>query len=321
MTRGDQGCIPPMLAKLGGEGDLQRENHIFEPKLDGIRSVCRKDGGRLTFYNRHCVDITSRYPEFDLSSAIDAETAAFDGEIVLYNRAGNPDFTALMRRHQRTPSGRGRAPDTSLRFVVFDIMARNGEDLCNKPLLDRKSILKETLQNAPYVEQTIYTSDGPRLWAAVSKRRLEGVIGKRADGLYEPGRRTGSWVKIKAFQTIDCVIVGYSREKRALSSLGVALFEKDGRLRFIGKVGTGFTDSEIKRLRKLLDPIRRDSAPAEGVPSSYRNIEWVEPKLVCELRFLEIGSQGMMRNPSYLRLRPDKKPQDCKVEEQLRPGS
>ena len=304
-----------MLAKLGAERDLDRADHIFEPKLDGIRAVCRKSGGSLQFFNRHCVEITDKYPEFDFADAIDGDEVMLDGEIVLYDASGTPNFTALMKRHQRTISRGRRSATGTVRFAAFDVMWRDGEDLCSLPLTERKEVLKDVVQRSRHLEKTIYTPDGRGLWKAITERRLEGVIAKRSDGPYESGKRTGSWLKIKSFQTLDGVIVGFTSDRRAVSSLGIALFEEDGTLRFIGKVGTGFTDAETRRLRALMDPIRVDAAPAEGVPKTYQNIEWVQPNYVCTLRYLEIGSQGMMRNPSYLTLRDDKRPEECTVDQ------
>lgn len=304
-----------MLAKIGKEPDLDRPDHYFEPKLDGIRAICRKHGGRLTFYNRHCVDITAKYPEFDFADSIDGDDVLLDGEIVLYDASGNPDFSALMKRHQRLASGNRGSSNRSLRYAAFDVMRRNGKNLVDLQLTERKKLLGETVTRERHLEKTVFTTEGRRLWEAVARRKLEGVIAKRMDGRYESGKRTGSWIKIKSFQTVDCVIVGFSSDKRTLSSLGAALYDEDGRLRFIGKVGTGFTDAETRRLRKLLDPIKTADSPAEGVPTSYRGIEWVRPELVCELRYLEIGSQGMMRNPSYLGLRDDKRPEECTMDQ------
>lgn len=311
-------CIPPMLAKLGDESTLVEDGLLFEPKLDGIRMICHKRGGTIALYNRHCIAITGQYPEFQFHEAIRAEECLLDGEIVWYNRAGDPDFPELMKHHQSKRGRRGSpVPPGTLRYAVFDVMSRDGADLKDLPLHERKEIVRDVVLGEGYIEHTVFTSDGPALWRAVQERSLEGVIAKQADGRYESGRRTGSWRKIKSFKTIDCVIVGYSAEKRILSSLGVALFDEDGRLQFFGKVGTGFSDEKVKQLHGMLSGIHVDEPPAAGVPRSYRGIRWVEPRYVCELRYLEIGSQGMMRNPSFLRLRPDKRPEDCTMAEQL----
>ena len=307
-------CIPPMLAKIGTESDLDLPDYLFEPKLDGIRAICRKQGKRLTFFNRHCVDITDKYPEFDFADAISEDDVLLDGEIVLYDADGNPDFPGLMKRHQRLSANRGTAV-RALRYAAFDVMRSGGKDVSDLPLVDRKALLDTLVTRAPHLEKTIYTPDGRKLWDAITRRNLEGVIAKRSDGRYESGKRTGSWVKIKSFQTIDCVVVGFSSDRRAVSALGAALYDEEGRLRFIGKVGTGFTDAETRRLRKLLDARRIDEAPAEGIPRTYRDLLWVRPELVCELRYLEIGSQGMMRNPSYLGLRDDKAPEECTIDQ------
>jgi bifunctional non-homologous end joining protein LigD len=303
--------IEPMLARIGLRTDLDLEDYVFEPKIDGIRALCRKEEG-LKFFNRRGRDVSARYPEFDFADALAADTCLLDGEIVLYDAQGNPDFSALMKRHLGTGSIR---QDRSLRYAVFDILRKDGHNLIHVPLSQRKEILADLVGAHPHLELMVYTRDGRRLWNIVQQRGLEGVIAKKASSMYRPGRRSHSWRKIKAFDTLDAVIVGFTSEARALSALGLALFEGD-RLRFIGKVGTGFSTADISSLRELLDELRTDS-PAVDAPAEYRDLNWVEPSIVCEVRYLEFGTQGMLRNPSFLRLRPDKSPEECQLETQI----
>lgn len=302
-------CISPMLARSGSKSDLDREDYVFEPKIDGIRATCSKNGA-LRFFNRSCRDISSRYPEFDFSDALNAETCVLDGEIVLYDRRGNPDFTALMQRHLGT--GRIRVRDRAIRYAVFDILSKDGDDLMRLPLIKRKEILRECIGSHPHLEFVVFTKDAHRLWQFIQSRSLEGVIAKEASSLYKPGRRTHTWLKVKAFETMDAVIVGYTQERRAVSALALAAFAGD-ELQFIGKVGTGMSDKDVRMLKKLLAPIETPTAPVDA-PSSYQDIQWVEPRNVCEVRYLEFGKQGMLRNPSFLRLRPDKSPEECRLE-------
>lgn len=304
-------CIRPMLARIGSQSDLDREGFIFEPKIDGIRATCRKQDG-LTFFNRSCRDVSTRYPEFDFAESLAAETCVLDGEIVLYDRSGNPDFTALMQRHLGTSPI--RRMDRAVRYAVFDILKKDGRDLTKRSLRERKDVLREVVGRHPHLEFVVYTDDGHRLWEFIERRSLEGVVAKDPAAHYRPGQRSSSWLKIKAFQTIDAVIVGYTDELRAVSALALAAFA-GGELQFIGKVGTGFSAEDIRMLKKLLAPIERDAPPLD-VPAGYRNINWVEPKLACEVRYLEFGKQGMLRNPSFIRLRPDKSIKECRLEEQ-----
>lgn len=304
-------CIRPMLARNGSRSDLERDDFIFEPKIDGIRATCVKNDA-LRLFNRSCRNVTSRYPEFDFADKLQAETCVLDGEIVLYDAAGNPDFTALMQRHLGT--GRIRVLDRAIRYAAFDILRKNGRDLTGLPLVERKDILRQTLETGPHLEFVVYTKDGHRLWEFIRRRSLEGVIAKRETSLYKPGRRTRNWLKIKAFETLEAIIVGYTSEQKAVSALALAAFEGDT-LRFIGKVGTGLSGDDVRMLRALLEPIETEDPPVD-VPASYRDIRWVKPEHVCEVRYLEFGKQGMLRNPSFLRLRPDKAPDECRLETQ-----
>lgn len=306
-------CIKPMLARIGSKADLERDGYIYEPKLDGIRATYGWEGDGYKVFNRSCRDVSARYPEFAFADALNAESGVLDGEIVLYDGNGNPDFTALMQRHLGT--GRIGKMDRAIRFGAFDILQKNGEDLTGLPLLERKAILGETVTSHPHLEIVIYTRESRKLWEFVRKRSLEGVIAKRDDAPYEVGRRTWNWIKIKSFDTIDAVIVGYTSDKRAVSSLALAVYD-DGELRFIGKVGTGLSARDVKMLREMLDAARVEN-PSFPPPDGYRDIEWVEPKHVAEVRYLEFGKQGMLRNPSFLRLRTDKSPQECLLEAQI----
>lgn len=311
-------CVKPMFATLGSKADLERTGYVFEPKLDGIRATYIWEDGAYRVFNRSCRDVSSRYPEFDFDEAINAETCLLDGEIVRYDKNGDPDFTSLMKRHLGT--GRIRSPDPAIRFAAFDILRKDSRDLMPMPLLERKEILRETLGTHRHLEFVVFTPNSRKLWAFIENRSLEGVIAKRADSRYREGRRSRNWIKIKAFKTIDAVIVGYTSDKRAVSALALAVYEAaaDGepRLRFIGKVGTGMSTREVKMLRELLEPIARET-PACDCPEGYRDIRWVEPQHVAEVRYLEIGSQGMLRNPSFLHLRTDKSPEECRLETQI----
>lgn len=302
-------CIRPMLARIGSKSDLDREGYIFEPKIDGIRATCEKNGS-IRLFNRSCRDISSRYPEFDFADALDAERCILDGEIVLYDRSGNPDFTALMQRHLGT--GPIRRIDRAVRYAVFDILEKDGEDLTGLPLTERKAALRDVVCAHPHLEFVVFTEDGRRLWDFIQQRSLEGVIAKNPSSDYRPGRRTRNWLKIKAFQTLDAVIVGYTEELRAVSALALGLFD-DGTLQFIGKVGTGMSADDVRMLKQLLEPLEVETPPVDA-PSSYGEIRWVEPKHVCEVRYLEFGKQGMLRNPIFIRLRADKSIEECRLD-------
>jgi bifunctional non-homologous end joining protein LigD len=305
-------CIKPMLARLGTKADLEREGYLFEPKLDGIRATFALDSGRHKMFNRSCRDVSARYPEFDFADAVAADRCVLDGEIVLYDQNGNPNFTALMKRHLGT--GGIRTRDRAIRFAAFDVLRKDGEDLTGLPLVKRKEILRAMLGKHPHLECIVFTRDSKKLWEFIQARSLEGVIAKREDSRYEEGQRSSNWLKVKAFDTIDAVIVGFTSDKRAISSLALAVYDEDV-LRFIGKVGTGMSMRDVKGLREMLEPDLTEGPPVAS-PAGYRDIQWVNPKYVAEVRYLEFGTQGMLRNPSFMRLRTDKTPEECQLETQ-----
>lgn len=303
-------CIKPMLARLGKKADLDRKGYLFEPKLDGIRATFALDAGGHKMFNRSCRDVSGRYPEFDFADVVAADECVLDGEIVLYDRRGNPNFTELMKRHLGT--GGIRKADRAIRFAVFDVLQKDGEDLTGLPLVERKQILRAMLGKHPHLEFIVFTRDSKKLWDFVQARSLEGVIAKREDSRYEAGQRSSSWLKVKAFDTIDAVIVGFTSDKRAVSSLALAVYDGDV-LRFIGKVGTGMSMSDVKMLRSMLEPEITTELPF-ATPAGYQDVHWVHPKYVAEVRYLEFGTQGMLRNPSFMRLRTDKTPEECLLE-------
>lgn len=307
----------PMLASVGREELLTSDDYWFEPKLDGIRALCFIEDGDVRLFSRNGNDITRAYPELQPARAFSFDDAVVDGEIVLYDEAGNPDFHALVERHHRRSAPRGGRP---VSFAAFDLLRQNGVNLLDAPIEERRTRLHDGFSGsgspgAPHhrVETTVFTREGEKLWQIMTGRKQEGVIAKRSRSRYHPGRRSDAWLKIKAFQTAEAVIVGYRSERRPVSSLALALYD-DNRLRLAGRVGTGFSDATSRRLRSMLDTITTSSPPVDEVPADYRDVVWTRPELVCEIRFLHVGPGGAFRHPSFLRLRPDKNPKECRVE-------
>ncbi len=256
-----------MLASQGKQEDLDREGYVFEPKLDGTRALCYKDGG-IKFFNRRNRDITVRYPELDISSSIRANDCVLDGEIVVFDDAGNPSFRLLQKREQTPPSVyhlRSRQHPST--YVVFDILKLEGRDLTSLPLSERRIVLERVVTEGPFLRKIVQTKEGRKLWDLILDRGVEGVMAKRMDGGYEQGIRSEQWLKIKTTLTADCVVVGYSHEKRAISSLALALYEKDD-LVFVGRVGTGFTEDLMEHMVRSLEPLRIDVPPVVNVPDT-----------------------------------------------------
>ena len=302
----------PMLAFLGGKEDLDRAGYIFEPKLDGTRALCYADKG-LRFINRRGHAIGERYPEFKFRDSIKAASCVLDGEIVVYDGHGNPSFHLLQKREQSKTSAQhllaARHPAT---YVVFDIVELDGKDLTPLPLMERKKILAEVLQKAEHIQPIVWTNDGHKLWSIVEERKLEGIMAKRADAPYEPGKRSVDWIKVKALKTIDCVIIGFTSEIRTISALALGLYFDDG-LRYMGRVGTGFTERYLEALRPVLDKLVVQEPTVKSYPEHPVTI-WVRPELVAEVEYLMLTNDGHMRAPSFRRLRDDKRPEECTAE-------
>ncbi len=291
--------IAPMKAHIGSEKDLQRTNVIFEPKLDGIRAVCyvNKD---LKFFSRNDIDITADYPEFDFRDAIKAKSAVLDGEIIVLDKEYSPRFSLWQQGYAAI-------------YVVFDILMLNGKSLLDMPLLERKKLLERTVTDTTRFEKCIYTTNGSAIWQEMLKRHMEGVVAKVSDSLYYPGRRSTSWIKIKAYKTLEAVITGFTEGKRTIASLVLGIYDDTGTLVFIGKVGTGFTESFLTTLRAKLDKI---VVQKPMLKTTEKAVVWVKPQLVCEIKYLEFTPAGILRSPVFLRLRPDKNPKEVTFKEQ-----
>jgi DNA ligase D-like protein (predicted ligase) len=301
-----------MLASPGKEEDLDRDGYVYEPKLDGTRALCYKDGG-IKFINRRDRDISERYPELDIASNIRARDCVLDGEIVVFDGAGNPSFRLLQKREQASPSvyhlRSGQHPAT---YVVFDVLKLEGQDLTSLPLSERRIILENVVTEGPSLRKIVQTMEGRKLWKLIMDRGVEGVMAKRMDGRYEQGVRSQHWLKIKTTLTVDCVVVGYSHEKRAISSLALALYEDDV-LVYVGRVGTGFTEDQIEHMVRILEPLSIDVPPVVNVPE--HDLSWVKPEMVCKVEFLEMTINGHLRAPSFRGLRYDKPPKDCGMDQ------
>jgi DNA ligase D-like protein (predicted ligase) len=302
--------LAPMLATIGDTSDLDRTGWIFEPKLDGERALCYKNTD-LSFINRRGRDITDLYPEFTFARQLTATSCILDGEVIVYDSAGNPSFQLIQKRMHTTPQkALARCKTYPATFVAFDILAKNGEDLTKLPLRQRQEILRQTARDGGQLQTVVSTPNGHRLWMVVHRRHLEGVMAKNPDSLYLPGVRTKDWRKVKLHKTIDCVIVGFTSENQPLSSLALGL-HIGGELRYCGKVGTGFSQSTLTLLYETLTPLL---TPKPAVVNPVRNVLWVEPTLVCEIQYLQLTSNLEFRAPVFLRLRTDKLPEECTLE-------
>jgi bifunctional non-homologous end joining protein LigD len=305
----------PMLATLVDEVPAGPD-WLFEVKFDGYRAVAYVEGGETRLRSRNGNDLTERFAPVaaQVTHAVKTPSAVVDGEVCRLDPNGRASFSELQR---------GTGP---LVYYVFDLLEADGVPLVGLPLVERRSRLRQLLDAR---NRTVLWSDdfpdGAALLRAADEQCLEGVIAKRPESRYLEGRRTRDWLKIKVQREQEFLIAGYTRgtgrRARSFGSLVLAVREHRG-LRYVGNVGTGFDEAEIQKLLNLLEPLHRAAAPFDEVPKLPRvkrsDIQWVEPRLVAEVRFGEWTHDGHLRHPAYLGLRDDKDPAEVVAERPAR---
>jgi bifunctional non-homologous end joining protein LigD len=320
--------LVPMLARAGPI-PAPEDGWAFEVKWDGVRAVCFSEPGRLRLVTRNGNDITARYPELHrLNRALSMHRAILDGEVVAFDADGRPSFGALQGRMHLTRDAQVRrlAKEAPVTYMLFDLLWLDGHSLMDLPYAQRRERLAALdLRGDRWQTPEHVIGDGARLLEATREQGIEGVMAKRLDAPYEPGRRSGAWVKVKNTNREELVIGGWlpmratpprGRERIGALLVGVA---EDGGLRFAGRVGTGFTEAELDRLAERLAPLERATSPFTTVPAGVkipREAIWADPELVCEVEFIEWTREGVLRAPSYKGLRDDK-PAGVVVAEEL----
>ena len=305
----------PMLAVSGQPFDSP--DWIFEPKIDGTRSIALISSGRARLYNRRSLDITYRYPELEHALAGSSSGCILDGEIAVF-ADGKPSFHSLAERdHQSQPMRieyLSRALPAS--YVVFDILYAGGRSLLDLPLSERKRILQEELEESEEVSRIdSFSARGRDYFSAALKMGIEGVMAKRLASPYQPGRRSQDWIKIKKSLKLDLVVGGCIPGKGERSTyfggLLLGAYDRDG-LRYVGRVGSGFTEAELAEISGSL--VRRETSPFVN-PPDRPDIRWTEPLMVVQVSALEITPDGHLRAPVFLRRREDKEPEECEMEQ------
>ena len=319
MTGGFPVRIAPMLATPGPVPEGPK--WIFEMKWDGLRAVTAVAGGKVAAYSRNDKPLSLTYPELDELGDLVAETVVLDGEIVALDPAGRPDFGLLAHRmHRRTPPAELLAA-TPVFYYVFDVLHRAGRDLTSLPYSDRRHVLDElALGDAPSAAHVIVPPvfrdvAGATVLAAAAEHGLEGVVAKRAGSRYEPGRRSPAWVKTPLRRTLEVVVGGWtSGQGRRTATLGALLLglPTPAGLRFVGHVGTGFTDTVLGTLRASLDDLARPASPFDPpVPREFaRHAHWVAPVMVGEVEYRSFSPDGRLRHPAWRGHRVDRDPTD-----------
>jgi bifunctional non-homologous end joining protein LigD len=292
----------------------------FELKWDGIRALALVQDGNLRLWTRNGNEVSGRYPELEpLADALD-RPALLDGEIVTFDERGRPSFERLQSRMHVTQPGEivRLATEVPVVYLVFDLLWVDGATVTALPYTERRRLLTGLVADGdtwrvPPAEE----GDGSAMLAVSRQFDLEGVVAKRLDSPYEPGRRSSSWRKVKLQRKQEFVVGGWLTGKGNRSSTFGALllgyYDDDGELRYAGRVGTGFTERTLGRLQDALAARARDTSPfADPLEdrTSQRSAHWVEPELIAEVRLTEWTASGRIRHPVFLGLRDDKDPRD-----------
>jgi bifunctional non-homologous end joining protein LigD len=312
--------IAPMLARPG-ELPHDEDGWGFEVKWDGIRAVAFLDHGHISLQGRNFTDFTPRYPEVrDLAREVGARRVILDGEVVAFDSEGRPSFERLQTRmHLASDSAvRRRARDTPVTYVIFDLLYLDGHSTLSLTYEQRRELLGHLDLDGPAWRAPAYhRGEGSALLTATRELGIEGVVAKRLDSAYQPGGRSSSWLKIKNVLEQDVVIGGWTPgeggRSSTLGALAVGVYD-GGKLSYVGKVGTGFTEKTLTLVQRELEPLRRDGSPFDGRQPPKGTI-FVEPKLVARVELREWTRSGTMRAPSFKGLRDDVDPQDCVREE------
>jgi len=323
--------MEPMLA-VPGTPPPDADRYAYEVKWDGVRAVVSVTaGGAVTVNGRRGTDITATYPELaEIGGRFGGRPATVDGEVVAFDASGVPSFPELQRRmHVTNPAERGLTRLVPIGYMVFDLLSFDGRELLDLPYTDRRELLDALdigdgrvggpgVHVPPYLHAAT-PAEVRALLKATAEQGLEGLVAKRLDAPYRPGLRADFWLKIKNVRTQEVVIAGWKpgkgRREGGIGSLLMGVYDDTG-LRYVGHVGTGFTDAMLDDLYGRLAPLERPTSPyAEEVPWQYaREARWTEPELVGEVEFTVWTPDHRLRAPSWRGLRPDKRPDEVREE-------
>jgi len=305
------------LARLGDKPFSDPE-WLFEIKWDGVRTLAFLREGKVRLVSRSGRNVTAEYPEFrDLPKHIAANTVILDGEIVTLDENGRSDFQKLQNRIGVSNPSQRLLEAIPLHYYLFDLLYCNGFDIRKSPLLQRKELLRQIVRGENRVRFSEHQLEkGEELFAAASDKGLEGIVGKQIESPYT-GTRTPFWVKLKIVKELDAVIVGWTAPRRTRQYFGalvLALYDNK-ELKFIGSVGTGFTEKTQKEILDQLKALRTDKSPLKNPPKLREHVEWVKPAMVARVKYGNWTEDNHLRAPVILSIRKDRTPEDCTFSE------
>lgn len=280
---------------------FNNKDWLYEIKWDGYRAIAEVEGKNVKLYSRNGNTFNNSYPVIVEALAKMNIDAVLDGEVVVIDKMGVPSFQLLQHYNY----------DHQLVYYVFDMLYINKKNICQLPLLERKKLLKKLLKKSDFIKYSAHIKEkGIEFYALAGKQNLEGIMAKRMDSGYYPGKRTANWLKIKHHKTQDAIIAGFTAPGGSRQHFGslVLAVRKENKLTYIGQTGTGFNSTTLKEIKELLKPLgTKKTYISDTVNISYTP---VKPILVCEVKFSEITKEGKLRHPVFLRLRNDKKAKD-----------
>lgn len=316
--------IKPMLASPTDKA-FDSKNWVFEIKWDGVRAILFKNKKNIMIQSRNGNDITKRYPEIVNAARISLRScgsAVIDGEIVILNEKGVPDFHIHQHRIniQDSRAIKVLSKQSPATYYVFDMLYKESKSLKEFGYLERRAILSRALEVNEYIKISDYIDEkGKEILRSSKELKLEGIVAKFKNSIYREGTRSKDWLKIKNTKTQDCIIIGYTKGEGVrvnyFGSLVLAVYcPIQQKLKFVGHVGTGFDDETLDLLSSILNKNENDSMPIDRLPYINREITWLNPVLVVEVKFTNWTKDGILRAPVFIRLREDKKPNECIIE-------
>jgi bifunctional non-homologous end joining protein LigD len=295
--------VRPMLSTLVDK-PFDRPGWFFEIKWDGYRAIAEVDKERVHLYSRNQNTFDDKYQPLVQSLKQLGHEAVLDGEVVVLDGAGKPQFH-LLQNYQKTKKGH-------LVYYAFDLLYLDGHDLRKLPLRQRRELLAALIAGRTDLRLSEhFENEGTAFFKAIQQQGLEGMMGKKADSPYREGQRTGEWVKVKTRQRQEAIIAGYTEPKGSRAHLGalvLGVYDKD-QLVYVGRVGSGFDGSSLTSVQKRLAPLHQRQSPFKTIPKIPEQVHWIRPELVCEVNFHGWSPEGHLREPIFEGLRDDKDPQ------------
>ncbi len=304
-----------MLAKETDKA-YDDKDWLFEIKWDGYRAITEKRKKEILLYSRNGINFQQNYPIVaDQLKKIKAD-AVLDGEIVVLNDEGKPNFQFLQHYLENQ--------DRPIQYCIFDLLKLNGHDTTGLPLIERKGLLQKIIPENDVIKYSDHILEkGKSFFQVTKEKNLEGIIAKKIDSKYYPGKRSSDWLKIKHHKTQEAIIAGYTEPSGSRKYFGaLILASKEGdKFTYIGHTGTGFNHQSLKKMYDLLQPLIKEKSPFDEKIKTNSPVTWVKPELICEVKFSEVTADGKFRHPVFLHRRTDKTINEINMENIKKPSS